>query len=101
MEHILKEVVETIIGLVGNEFLYFNDALEVKRTPHDFDRLHIWGACVSPSGELYLMDADEQWHELQTVDQGAGEVLNSLYHRVKLIERRISSATIDARISTI
>jgi len=86
---ILNECVEIIKDLVGNDYLYFNNAVEVKTTPHSFP-FNAWAVCVSPKNELYVMDSDEQWHKTELNDSNAALVIGSLYQRLKLM--RISYA---------
>ena len=86
---ILNECVEIIKDLVGNDYLYFNNAVEVKTTPHSFP-FNAWAVCVSPSNELYVMDSDEQWHKTELNDSNAALVIGSLYQRLKLM--RVSYA---------
>jgi hypothetical protein len=71
--------------LAGNEYLYFDQAVEVKMSPHSFP-FHAWAVCVSPSDELYMMDAEEQWHQLTAADDRAALVVGSLYQRLKLMQ---------------
>jgi hypothetical protein len=86
---ILNECIEIIKDLVGNDYLYFNNAVEVKTTPHSFP-FNAWAVCVSPSNELYVMDSDEQWHKTELNDSNAALVIGSLYQRLKLM--RVSYA---------
>jgi hypothetical protein len=86
---ILNECIEIIKDLVGNDYLYFNNAVEVKTTPHSFP-FNAWAVCVSPKNELYVMDSDEQWHKTELNDSSAALVIGSLYQRLKLM--RISYA---------
>jgi len=86
---ILNECVEIIKDLVGNDYLYFNNAVEVKTSPHSFP-FNAWAVCVSPSNELYVMDSDEQWHKTELNDSNAALVIGSLYQRLKLM--RVSYA---------
>jgi len=86
---IFSECVEIVKELVGHEFLYFDTAIEVKVTPHSFP-FNAWAVCVSPNNELFVMDSDEQWHQVELTDDNAALVIGSLYQRLKLM--RISYA---------
>jgi hypothetical protein len=86
---ILQECKEIIRELVGHEYLYFDQAVEVKLTPHSYP-FHTWAVCVSPKDELFLMDGEEQWHQLELRDQNAALMIGSLYQRLMLM--RISYA---------
>jgi hypothetical protein len=86
-----EEIIETIKGLVGHEFLYFDSSLLVKHSPHSWP-VQIWAACVSPADEIYLMDGHEQWSKLEETDRSYQEVLAALYQRVKRIEKQFKTA---------
>ena len=82
---ILNECIEIVKELVGHEFLYFDTTIEVKVTP-----FNAWAVCVSPKNDLYVMDSNEQWHQVELTDDNVGLVIGSLYQRLKLM--RISYA---------
>lgn len=86
---ILNECIEIVKELVGHEFLYFDTTIEVKVTPHSFP-FNAWAVCVSPKNDLYVMDSNEQWHQVELTDDNVGLVIGSLYQRLKLM--RISYA---------
>lgn len=86
---IMAECVEIVQDLVGHDYLYFDTSVEVKTSPHTYP-FSAWAVCVSPKDELYVMDADEQWHQVELEDMNAGLVIGSLYQRLKLM--RISYA---------
>lgn len=89
MNTIFQECVEIVKELVGQEYLYFDTAIEVKTTPHSFP-FNAWAACVSPKDELFVMDSDEQWHQVELNDDNVALVIGSLYQRLKLM--RVSYA---------
>ena len=86
---IFNECIDIVKELVGHDFLYFDSAIEVKVTPHSFP-FNAWAVCASPDNELFVMDSDEQWHEVELTDDNAALVIGSLYQRLKLM--RISYA---------
>lgn len=86
---IFQECVGIVKDLVGHEFLYFDTAIEVKITPHSFP-FNAWAVCASQKDELFVMDSDEQWHQIELTDDNAALVIGSLYQRLKLM--RISYA---------
>lgn len=86
-----QQAIEIIKGLVGHEYLYFDSSLLVKMTPHTWP-LQIWGACVSPAGDIYLMDGHQEWHKLEETDRNYHEVLCALYQRVSRIEKQFKTA---------
>lgn len=84
MKNILQECIDIVRDIAGHEFLYFNDAVEVKLTPHS-PAFSAWGACASPDDQLYVMDRDEVWHQLELEDVNASLVIGSLYQRLRLL----------------
>jgi hypothetical protein len=89
---IFQECVDIVKELVGHEFLYFETAVEVKVTPHSFP-FNAWAVCVSPKDELYVMDSDEQWHQVELEDDNRALVIGSLYQRLKLMRVRYAKAS--------
>jgi len=89
---IFKECIEIVKGLVGHEFLYFDTSIEVKVTPHSF-LFNAWAVCVSPKDELFVMDSDEQWHQVELADDNAALVIGSLYQRLKLMRINYAKAS--------
>ena len=89
---IFQECVDIVKELVGHEFLYFETAVEVKVTPHSFP-FNAWAVCVSPKDELYVMDSDEQRHEVELEDDNGALVIGSLYQRLKLMRVRYAKAS--------
>ena len=89
MKTIFNECVDIVKDLVGHEFLYFDTAIEVKVTPHSFP-FNAWAVSASPKDELFVMDSDEQWHQVELDDSNAALVIGSLYQRLKLM--RVSYA---------
>jgi hypothetical protein len=89
---ILEECIDIVRSLAGNEYLYFDSAVEVKITPHThpFDA---WAVCVSPKEELYVMDSNEQWHQVALTDMNAALVIGSLYQRLKLMRINYAKAS--------
>lgn len=92
METILQECTDIIKALVGREYLYFDTAIEVKTTPHSFP-FNAWAACVSPKDELFVMDSNEQWHQVELHDGNAALVIGSLYQRLKLMRTHYAKAS--------
>ena len=41
--------------------------VEVKVTPHSYP-FAAWAVCASPKDELFVMDSDEQWHQVELED---------------------------------
>jgi hypothetical protein len=91
-ENIFQECVDTVKELVGHEFLYFDTAIEVKITPHSFP-FNTWAACVSPKDDLFVMDSDEQWHQVELTDENTALIIGSLYQRLKLMRTRYAKAS--------
>lgn len=89
---IFQECVEIVKDLVGNDYLYFDQAVEVKVTPHTYP-FSAWAVCVSPKDELYAMDGNEQWHKVELEDYNAALVIGSLYQRLKLMRINYAKAS--------
>ena len=93
MKHVLQECIDIVKDLAGNEYLYFDTAVEVKITPHSFP-FSAWGVCVSPDERLFVMDSDEQWHELELTEDGnAALVVGSLYQRLNIMRTQYAKAS--------
>ena len=92
MKTIFQECIDIVKGLAGHELLYFETAIEVKVTPHSFP-FNAWAASVSPKNELFLMDSDEQWHQVELDDDNSALVIGSLYQRLKLMRVNYAKAS--------
>lgn len=91
-KNIFYECIDIIKELVAYEYLYLDTAIEVKITPHSFS-FNAWAVCVSPKDELFVMDSDEQWHEVELTDNHAALVIGSLYQRLKLMRINYAKAS--------
>lgn len=91
MKNILQECADIVKDLVGYEYLYFDTAIEVKVTPHSYP-FSAWGVCVSPAAQLYVMDSDQQWHEVAP-DDNAALLIGSLYQRLRLMRTSYAKAS--------
>lgn len=89
---IFQECVDIVKELVGHEYLYFDTAIEVKTSPHSFP-FSAWSVCVSPKDELFVMDSDEQWHQVELDDNNAALVIGSLYQRLRLMRIQYAKAS--------
>lgn len=89
---IYQECVDIIKDVVGNDYLYFETAVEVKLSPHTWP-FAAWAVCVSPRDELYVMDGNEQWHAVEMTDVNAALVMGSLYQRLKLMRIEYAKAS--------
>jgi hypothetical protein len=83
----LKEIADTVLELVQNEYLYFDTAVSIKLSPHSRPD-NFWAICVSPANDVYIMNAGEEWFRIEACDRGAETVIGSLYQRIKLIQQR-------------
>ena len=92
MKHLFQECIEIVRDLVGHDFLYFESSVEVKTSPHSYP-FSAWGVCTSPDGRLYVMDNDQQWHEVEPDDDNAHLVIGSLYQRLRLMRTRYAKAS--------
>ncbi|HEY1114698.1 MAG TPA: hypothetical protein VGE66_14095 [Chitinophagaceae bacterium] len=90
--NIFQECIDIVKELVGHEYLYFDTAIEVKTTPHSFP-FSAWAVCVSPQDDLYVMDSDEEWHQVELDDNNAALVIGSLYQRLRLMRIQYAKAS--------
>jgi hypothetical protein len=89
---ILQECIEIVRSLAGHEYLYFDSAVEVKTTPHS-PAFNAWAVCVSPNDNLYVMDSNEEWHQVELKDLNAALVIGSLYQRLRLLRINYAKAS--------
>ena len=91
---ILIECKDIIRDLVGHDMLYFDNAVEIKMTPHTHAFL-AWAVSVSPEpqNDLYVMDGNEEWHKVTTDDQHAAMLIGSLYQRLKMMRINYAKAS--------
>lgn len=85
-------IVETVRHLVGVDYLYLDSPLVVN--PGPFDGPTFWAVCISPQNQIYLMDADEQWHQVQPTDVNYEAVLQVLNQRLGLILNRMNKKAV-------
>lgn len=90
--NIVQDCIDIIKDLAGNEYLYFDSAVEIKITPHS-NPFYAWGVCVSPAGSLYVMDSDQEWHEVEPNVGNAPLIIGSLYQRLQLMRRKYAKAS--------
>jgi hypothetical protein len=88
----LQECIDIVKDLAGNEYLYFDTAIQVKTTPHTFP-FSAWGVCVSPDNRLFVMDNNEDWHEVKADSSNASLVIGSLYQRLQLMRVQYAKAS--------
>lgn len=77
----MESIIQIVKELRGTEPLYFDTPLLVKATPHSVP-CTLWGACVSPQNELWLMDSYQEWHKLESTDRNYSLVVASLHQRL-------------------
>lgn len=92
MKAILTECIDIIKSLVGHEYLYFDTAVEVKLTPHTYP-FQVWAVAVSDKDAIYIMDNNEEWHQLKLDQQNAALVLGSLYQRLNVMRINYAKAS--------
>lgn len=89
---IFNECIDLVKNAAGHEYLYFDTAVQVKLTPHSYP-FQAWAVCVSPKDELYVMDSDEQWHQLTISDNPAHLMIGSLYQRLSTMRTQYAKAS--------
>lgn len=90
--NILQDCIDIIKDLVGTEYLYFDTAIEVKTSPHTFP-FSAWGVCVSPDDQLYIMEGNQEWHEVNPAEGNSPLVISSLYQRLQLMRIQYAKAS--------
>jgi hypothetical protein len=85
MKTIFQECVELTKNIAGHEFLYFDSALSLKLSPHSIP-FTVWAVCVSPKDELFVMDSDEQWHQVK--EENGSLLVGNMYQRLKLMNAK-------------
>lgn len=73
-----------VFELVGNQYLYFDEAVEVKTNPLK-ESFNAWGVCVAPNSHLFVMDSEERWHFVNPLLKGDEVVMEHLQERVTKI----------------
>ncbi len=89
---ILQQCINIVKDFVGYDYLYFNDAVEIKLTPHTY-QFNAWAVSVSPAEEFYVMDSNEQWYKIEPDENNATLVIGSLYQRLKLMRIKYAKAS--------
>lgn len=92
MNTIFQECIDIVKDLVGTEYLYFENAIEIKVSPHSHS-FAAWAVCVSPNDDLYIMDSDEQWHQVEMRDGNAALIIGSLYQRLRMMRTCYAKAS--------
>ena len=92
MKNQLQDCIKIVKEWMGNEFLYFDTALQVKYSPHHFP-FSIWGLCVSPNDTLYVMDSDQQWYPLDAKTGNDDLVIASIYQRLQWLGSKYAKAS--------
>lgn len=86
-----KIIIEKVKQMAGNTFLFFEDAISVKKTPHSIP-VKIWAIVISPDNVIYLMDSNEQSFPLEETDINYHLVIASLYQRVMSMYKAYQAA---------
>lgn len=85
-----SKIVEIVKRISGNNYLYLEDPIVVKKTPHSIP-VNLWAISVSPDNEIYLMDVDGGY-KLEETDRNYQLVLATLFQRVSMIDKHIKTA---------
>ncbi len=88
----LQDCIDIVKDLAGNEYLYFDTAIQVKTSPHTYP-FSAWGVCVSPDNRLFVMDNNEEWHEVTADSGNAVLLIGSLYQRLQSMRVRYAKAS--------
>jgi hypothetical protein len=85
-----KLIIEQVKEMVGERYLYFDDAISVKKTPHSIP-VKMWAVSISPDDVIYLMDSNQEWNPLEETDMNYHLVIASLYQRVVSIYKQFKT----------
>ena len=83
-----KIIIEKVKQMAGNTFLFFEDAISVKKTPHSIP-VKMWAVCVKDE-RIALMDSNQEWFELEEGDINYHLVVASLYQRIIHLSKKIA-----------
>jgi hypothetical protein len=89
---ILQDCRDIVRSLAGTEALYFDQAVEIRTTPHT-PPFRVWAVSVSPADRLYVMDQEEQWYPLDLSDDLSDLMIGSLYQRLSLMRINYAKAS--------
>lgn len=86
----LNYIIDTVKNIAGHEYLYFD--LPVMPKWESPVSIFIWGICVSPFNQVYVMDSEQDWHEVKEI-QSDEELIIRLYERLKIYKSRYNKAS--------
>lgn len=86
MKQEITRLVKDLVGENGN--LYFDTALLIKLTPHTWP-VQMWAVSVKDD-RIALMDYYQNWSELEEGDNNYDQVLQTIYQRIKTIEKKVA-----------
>ena len=86
MKQEITRLIKDLVGENGN--LYFDTALLIKLTPHTWP-VQMWAVSVKDD-RIALMDYYQNWSELEEGDNNYDQVLQTLYQRIKTIEKKVA-----------
>lgn len=79
---LLNQIIAILATNVGNEILYLDSPIVIKRSPHDQNTYRIWAVCFSPDKHLFVTDDptdNESWYKVDGSDE---LIIPSVYQRL-------------------
>lgn len=90
MKEPLAFCIDRVKEWAGNDYLYFDDALKIKLSPHSAP-VYVWGVCISPDDVLYIMDNNQEWTAID--NDAPKEIIQSLYQRLVWMGAKYAQAS--------
>jgi hypothetical protein len=77
-----EEIIRILTSFFGNDYFYWDEVLLV---PVDGQAdVSLWAIVASPTGVIFVMDANEDWHEVSRDNEA---LIAILHERMKKIEK--------------
>ena len=83
MKHKLFLSCSVLLSVFGNSNWYLPEPIVVRTSPLTLFEIH--GLCVSAKKQLYIMDSEGNWNELELNDLNAEIMINAIHDRVTKI----------------
>ena len=67
-------------AMVGSSYLHFQTPIVIQTTTPHMPPIRLWAVCADAKDDLYVMNEEEQWHQVEDRDQ---VIIPALHHRVR------------------
>jgi hypothetical protein len=82
MKRKLQMIVTALLVANGNKNWFLNEPITVRLSEMDFDLFQVYGLCVSPKNDLYVMDEAGEWNKVELEDMRADKMIDAIHQRV-------------------